>query len=179
MSDNEQIQTYVKSVMEDPSAQAVARVYADAFLNAAGAEAEGTLEEFSSFLDDVLPRNAQFANLLFEGVLNRDRTVELLDRVFAAQGSELFKSFMKTLARHGRLNLLPLILEESQVKYELQCGKQRVTVTSAIPLSTEMAARVQSQLDEALPFTPIINSKIDESLLGGLLIQVGDTVYDT
>ena len=45
-----------KSVMEDPSSVAVARTYADAFLQASGNDADAALEEFTSLRDDVLTR---------------------------------------------------------------------------------------------------------------------------
>ena len=59
MADPEKPQTRVTSVLDDPSAQAIANVYADSFLTAAeqtGVEGgmSGALEEFTSFMDDVL-----------------------------------------------------------------------------------------------------------------------------
>lgn len=179
MSDKQPVRTRVASVLEDPSAQAVARVYADAFLQAAGDKAVELLEEFTSLQDDVLSRNPQFAELLLGHRLGRDEKVQLIDRVIAGQASPLFTNFLRVLAKHDRLDLLPSILQEVHVKHEMAGGKRRVTVTSAVPLSDDARQRIQERLGAALSFEPILIPKVDPKVLGGLVIQVGDTVYDT
>ena len=50
---------------------------------------------------------------------------------------------------------------------------------AAKPLTTTARDKVASQLKQKFGFTPIIQEEIDESLLGGIVIQVGDTVYDS
>src|SRR5262245_15816702 len=103
--------TRVESVMEDPNAQAVARVYADAFVQAAKSSGlDGALEEFSSFLDDVVAKSPDFERLLYSGLLSRDEKLAIIERVVAPRGSEMFTNFLRVLARHDRLELLPTIL---------------------------------------------------------------------
>jgi F-type H+-transporting ATPase subunit delta len=46
-------------------------------------------------------------------------------------------------------------------------------------LSEAVLNQVRQQLTATLPFEPILKPEVDESLLGGLVIQIGDTVYDT
>jgi F-type H+-transporting ATPase subunit delta len=165
--------------MEDPGAQAVARVYADAFLQAAGDKAGELLEEFTSLQDDVLARNPAFASLLTSGLLVRDEKLQLIDRTIAPQASELFTNFLRVLARHDRLDLLPSILQEVHVKHERAGGQRRVVVTSAVPLSDDAQNKIRERLQATLSFDPIVIPKVDPKVLGGLVIQVGDTVYDT
>ncbi len=180
MTENNQAQSRVRSVMEDPSAQAIARVYAEAFLNAAGGEKAGdTLEEFASFVNDVLAKHPQFETLFTSNSINREEKVKMVGRVLGSQGTDIFRNFLCTLARHERLDLLPLILQESEIQFEKRCGKQRVSVFSPFPLSADAQARIQAELGKSLPFEPILETSVDPSLLGGLKIQVGDTVYDS
>ena len=179
MIDTANIQTRIRSVMEDPSAQAVARVYAEAFLEAAkSVGVEEALEEFASFIEDVVEPNPQFEQMLLSDFLGRDEKVDLIDRAVAPYGSELFVNFLRVLVRHDRMNLLPLILEESRKRHERETGRRRVQVTSATPLSEAAVSRIGQRLHERFAFEPIIDSQTDPSLLGGLVIQVGDTVYD-
>ena len=180
MADAEQLQTRVKSVLEDPSAHAIARVYANAFLDAAASvNVDESLEELASFLDDVLAAHPRFESLLLSGMVNRDQRVAIIDRVVAPHGSEFLTSFLRVLARHDRLELLPLILRESQSLHEARCGRKRVEVASAVPLSDEKLAAIAKQLSQAFSFEPIIETKTDPALLGGLVIRVDDTVYDS
>ena len=179
MSDRPKPQTRVPSVMEDPGAKAVARVNADAFLQAAGDRAGELLEEYTSLHDDVLATQPEFTRLLTGRSLSRDEKVRLIDRTVAPQASDLFANFLRVLARHDRLDLLPAILHEAHVRHERALGRRRVVVTSAVPLSDEALARIRERLDAALPFDPVLIPHVDPKVLGGLVIQVGDTVYDT
>ena len=180
MADPEKLPTRVSSVLQDPSAQAVARVYANAFLDAAASVAvEPALEEFASFLDDVLQVHPDFESLLCSGMLNRDETLLLIDRIVAPFGSDLFSNFLRVLARHDRLELLPLILSESQKQHETRTGKQRVQVTSAKPLTDAALQNIGERLQAVFPFEPIVESEVDSSLLGGIVIRIGSTVYDS
>ncbi len=179
MSDRPKLQTRVPSVLEDPSAQAVARVYADAFLKAAGEQGEELLEEFTSLYDDVLSRNPDFARLLVGRSLGRDEKIRLIDATVATQASDLFASFLRVLARHDRLELLPNILHESHVRRERALGRQRVIITSAVPLDETALEKIRQRLATVLSFEPVLIPIHDPKVLGGLVIQIGDTVYDT
>ncbi|QDT16720.1 ATP synthase F1 subunit delta [Alienimonas californiensis] len=172
------------SVMEDPSSTAIARTYADAFLRASGAPAseegvDGVLEEFTSFQDDVLTPNPEFERMLLGASTSTDEKLGLIERVVVPRASQTFANFLRVLARHGRLELLPQILGEAHVAREAELGKQRVIVTTARPLSAEDLAGVESALAAATSYTPVVIPEVDPAILGGMVIRVGDTVYDS
>lgn len=181
MSNAEKIQTRPSHVLEDPSAQAIARTYANAFLGAAGGGAKGyeALEELGSFIDDILVAYPEFGQVLTSGIVGRDEKLGAIERVLSGRGSELFTNFLRVLARHDRLDLLSLIRDEAQLQHEKNEGQKRVLVRTAKTLSSDARDKVASQLKEKFGFTPIIEEQIDESLLGGIVIQVDDTVYDS
>ncbi|MCA9077698.1 MAG: ATP synthase F1 subunit delta [Planctomycetaceae bacterium] len=167
-------------VLEDPSAKAVARVYALAYLDAAAsANVSDPLEELQSFHDDVLVPHPEFERLLTSQFTSRDDKQGIIDRVVKPRASEFFVRFLHVLAEHDRLDLLPAIYAEAQTEYETRSGQKRVTVKSAIALSESQVQSIADRLNAALPFEPIVETEVDESLLGGLVIQVGDTVYDS
>jgi F-type H+-transporting ATPase subunit delta len=181
MSDAEKIRSRPDHVLEDPSAQAIARTYATSFLNAAGAGSGSSeaMAEFGSFIDDVLLKNSEFEQVLTSGIVGRDEKLGLIDRVFKGRGSDRFTNFLRVLAKHDRLDLLPLIRQEAQLQHEKNEGKQRVVVRSAKALSSSARTDIGAGLKSKFGFEPIIEEQIDESLLGGIVIQVGDTVYDS
>jgi len=166
-------------VLEDPSAQAVARVYARAYLDAAQkAGVENPLEEITSFQDDVLNPNPEFARMLSSEVLGREDKVALLERTIQKIASPFFANFLKVLGSHDRLNLFPLILSLVWTEQERRSGRQRVTVKSAVPLNEQQLSSIKNRLQSALNSEPILIPSVDADLIGGLVIQVGDTVYD-
>ena len=173
------IKTRIESVMEDPQAGAIARVYADAFLNALPADRVGeALEEFRSFIDEVLGKNPDFERLLTSDTVSRDQKVALIDRVVAGRGSELFTNFLRVLARRDRLNVLPIILAQCDIEYEKRSGRKRVQVVTAQPLSDATLGKIRDRLASSMSFEPVIEPAVDPDLLGGLRLRIGDTVYD-
>jgi F-type H+-transporting ATPase subunit delta len=136
------------------------------------------LGEFQSFVDDVLARNPDFTQLLMSSRIGRDDKLTLIDRVVKGRGSELFTNFLRVLARKERLELLPLILKQAQVQFELRSGKKRVQVASAVPLSADVLKQIEARLISLFSFKPVLEPTVDPDLLGGLRIRVGDTVYD-
>lgn len=174
-----QVQTRIPSVMEDPGAQSVAKVYAVAYLDSAGASGgDAAVEELVSFVDDVLIPQTQFEQLLRGSALGRDNKNLLIDRVVGTRATPLFTNFLRVLAKHGRLDLLQGIRRQSEIELERRAGKRRVGVSSATELSAELLASIKSSLAASLGCDPILETRIDPSLIGGVVIRVGDTVYD-
>ena len=174
-----QVQTRIPTVMEDPSAQSVAKVYAVAYLDSAGGSGgDAAVEELVSFVDDVLTPQTQFDQLLRGSALGRDDKDRLIDRVVGTRATPLFTNFVRVLAKHGRLDLLQGIRRQSEIELERRAGKRRVGVSSATELSAESLASIKSSLAASLGCDPILETRIDPSLIGGVVIRVGDTVYD-
>lgn len=167
------------SVMEDPSAANVARVYADAYLNSAGpAGSAAALDEYRSFVDDVCRAVPDLERLLTSGSLSAEEHVGLIDRVIAPRATPLFANFLRVLARHRRLGLLRMILEIATREAERRAGKRRIQVRSAAPLTGEATKELEAKLAAAIAAEPILETTVDPSLLGGLIVRIGDTVYD-
>jgi F-type H+-transporting ATPase subunit delta len=177
---SEQLKTRADHVLEDPGARAVASLYAQSYLTAAKQNnVSDAPDELASFVDDVLTESPEFHNLLVSDSLSRDEKLGLIDRVVAPKSSEYFANFLKVLIRHGRIDL---IAEIRQVVVQIQeelAGKKRVQIRSAKPLSDKSRSEITNQLKSKLGFDPILQESVDESLIGGLIIQVGDTVYDS
>ncbi len=177
----EPLKTKIASVMEDPSAMQIARVYAKSFLGAAASTigVEAALEEGQSFVDDVLKRNPDFERLLVSPTINKLDKLKLIERVVTGRGSEFITSFLKVLARHDRLDLLPNILNAARIQNERATGRKRVSVKTAKPLSEESRKAISDKLRSAFAFEPILEAETDPSLIGGMVIRVDDTVYDS
>lgn len=174
-----QTQSRTPNVMEDPSAQSVAKVYAIAYLDSAGASGvDAAVSELSSFVDDVLLPNVQFEQLIRGSALGRDDKLQMIDRVVTGRATPLFANFLKVLAHHGRVDLLRSIRQQVEIEHERRAGKRRVSVSSAVELSSESVATIRSSLATSLGCDPILETRIDPSLIGGLVVRVGDTVYD-
>ena len=165
--------------MEDPGARSVAKVYAQAYVESAGAEGvSAALEELGSFVTDVLKAQPEFDRMLRTQELSLEAKLQLLERVVVPRSSPLFANFIRVVAHHDRLDLLPLIHDLAVREAERRLNRRRVQVTSAAELSSETLDSIRNSMASALLTQPIMETRIDPSLLGGLTIRVGDTVYD-
>ena len=177
---SEQLKTRPDHVLEDPGAQAVASLYARSYLSAAkGNGVSDADEELASFVDDLLAKNPDFRSILVSDAVSRDDKIGLVERSLAPHCSEFFANFLKVLVRHGRIGLVEQIREVVTEVQEEMAGQRRVQIRSAKPLSDSSRSQITEQLKSKLGFDPILRESIDESLIGGLVIQVGDTVYDS
>ena len=179
VNDQSNVKTHVPSVMEDPSATLIAKVYSKALLaSVPESDKDSVLGEFSEFLNIAITENPAFGKMLTSKSLNKDEQLGLIDRVLAPNASELLTNFLRVLAKHERLDLLEQIFTQITKLRDTETGKKAVLVRTAFELSDSTISSIKQRLEETLGFTPVINTSIDQSVIGGLVIQVDDTVYD-
>ena len=168
----------LQHVLEDPSARSIAMVYAVALLDAAkSAGVDQPLVEFRELLDAVQSQ-PEFESLLSSPMLNRDNKQGIVERALKPRCSEFLGNFLLVLAKHDRLDLLATILHEATQEQERRSGRQRVLVRSAVALSPEQLESIRVQLKSAMTTDPIVVPQVEPALLGGLIIQVQDTIFD-
>jgi F-type H+-transporting ATPase subunit delta len=163
----------------DVGAQRIARVYATALLNAAGPDrADEMLEDLQSFIRDVFPADLQLEDFLCGAAIGRDRKAAVLRTAFEGRASELFLNFMLVLNDQERLDLLRPILAAASDLNDQRKGRKRVLVRSAVPLADDQRERLKAEVRDSFHCEPVLQMKVDPDLLGGLVVQVGDWVFD-
>lgn len=155
-------------------------IYAQALIGAAesAGRTDDVLAELDAFVSEVLDRLRQFERVLASGMVSAEDKVGLLDRALKGQASPLFLNFLKVTARHGRLDALRSIQRHAHRIYSRLRGLVPVEVRTAVPLSDALAERIVQRLRKSLPGQPVLLRRTDPGMLGGLVIRVGDTVFD-
>jgi F-type H+-transporting ATPase subunit delta len=164
----------------DTGLQYLGTVYAKALLGAT--EKSGTTElvlsELQSVLDDVLARLPQFEAALSSPRIPMETKERMLDRAFGGKMSVQLINFLKVLSRRGRFNSLRNVyMAARRIVNELR-GRVEVRLTTAEPLDTATRDLVVNKLRAALGRDVELLAHVDPDLIGGLVIRVGDTVYD-
>ena len=164
----------------DVGAEHVGDVYAEALLGAADRDGltESVLADFDSLVEDVLDRFPEFDQILASALISHEEKVGILDRSLGAHVSPLLLDFLKVVSRHGRLDCLRAIHRRAHALHDRMRGRVRVRVTTATPLSSELAGRIAENLRSLLDGEPILEQVVDPELIGGVVVRVGDTVYD-
>jgi F-type H+-transporting ATPase subunit delta len=164
----------------DVGTQRVAKVYAEAILRAAPTrqESDELLEELDALVNDVLPADPRLEAFLGSGVISRHAKAAAIRSVFSSRASPLFVHALLVLNDHGRLDLLRPIAAACRELRDQQAGRMRVQVRSAVPLPDDQKERLLQELRETFQTEPLLETKIDQDLLGGMVVQVGDWLYD-
>ncbi len=90
----------------------------------------------------------------------------------------LVLSLAHLLLRRGRTDLGPQIAEAYQEMVDEAKGIAHALVTSAIPLSQEDVTTVVQRLSEITGREIAVGTEVDESILGGLVVRIGDRLID-
>lgn len=157
----------------------VTGAYAEALL--AIAEEQKKSDEFGEELGSLQGIFVQSRDLriLFESPkVPRAEKVALLDRVFGGKVSTPVLNLLKTLVERGRQTLFPEICVVFSEKLDEARGRTHVTITSASALSDELRDRIVAAIGQKTGRTVVSAERVDEDLLGGVKIRIGDTVID-
>lgn len=157
----------------------VARRYARALLDAAGAQAEtvlGQLEGVVTFLDG----QAELFAALSSPALARSQRMAVLDAVLAGSPglSPLVGNLMKLLTDRNRFAILPFVTRQFRDLVDVRVGRVRGKVTSATKLSDAQNEALKKTIEKLTQRTVLLESKVDPALIGGAVAQIGSFVFD-
>ena len=163
----------------DIGKQQVAAVYAKALVGAAekAGNADDVVEELDSLVREVFDKHPEFEATLGSARLSMGEKVGLVDRVLGSASEEL-KTFLKVLAQHNRLDCVRAARTEARRQLNELRNRVEVTVTTAEPLTDQQRDEVVSSLNEKLGSEVALTHRIDENIIGGMVVRVGDTVID-
>jgi F-type H+-transporting ATPase subunit delta len=164
----------------DDHLRRVAGVYADALLNVAEKrqQADTVQEELQTLIDDVFGHDPQLEAFFASRAIGRDRKGEVLQKAFDGRCSDTLADFLHVLNRHDRLDTLRAVAAAYKELNNQRAGRMRVQVRSAVPLADDQQERLRHELRETFQREPILEARVDPELLGGIVVKVGDWLYD-
>ena len=169
---------FIPETVRDAIAPELTRNYAEALLNASGDQANAVLEELEAIRSDVLQAHPRFAAILGSPSVSNDEKDRILTDTFEGKALPTVVNFLRVLNRHGRLGMLPSVTLQARATLDRRQNRKPVTVRSAVPLDEGQKAEVLARLASMTQATPVLTLEVDPSLIGGLVVQVGDDVYD-
>ncbi len=166
-----------KSVL-DSDEQEVGALYAEALLGSAGDRVDSIVSELESVVSECLDRHPSLEQALCSPRITEDQKEGMLERIFQGRIDTTLLNFLKVLCRRGRIGSLRAIQSTVTEMREVQLGRQRVQVTSAHPLTEDQRTSITAAFRSAYGKEAILLEKLDESLLGGIVLRIGDQVLD-
>jgi F-type H+-transporting ATPase subunit delta len=156
----------------------IARPYARAAF--AHAQAGGSLASWSKLLGAaaVGAEDPRVARLIGNPHVTGDELVDLLGGLSQQAAGEGGRNFLRALAENRRLALLPEIATQfEKLRAEVE-GVVDVEVVAAREIAPPQQKRLEAALAKRLGREVRMHTRIDESLIGGAIVHVGDLVID-
>jgi len=158
----------------------ISKRYARAFFEIAGEEKKleqyyNELHQFSSMMAENKDLGGFLANPIFEQDVKKNVLEKIIGKVTL---SPMTVKFLKLLVDKNRIDVLPDIDTCYRLMMDEALQKTRVTVKTAFPLSADMQQYIMSNLKKLTGREAEVTVEDDKSLLGGIVIGVGDTLYD-
>jgi F-type H+-transporting ATPase subunit delta len=164
----------------DVGAEHIADVYAKALLAATerAGQTAAIVDEFDAVMAEVIGGFPKLEAVLDSILVLPEEKATLLDKTLGGRVSPLLVNFLKVVARHGRLDCLRAIHCQTHAAYDKLRNRIPVRLTTAEPVSADMAAKIVNDLRGKLEGEPIVEQIVDPSLIGGAVLRVGDIIYD-
>ena len=104
--------------------------------------------------------------------------IELLEKAFGKKVSKDLMNFLKVTATKGRLNCLGAISSSATRLNDELAGRVAGTLTTAGEVSDDVVERVAKKISDQIGKTVRLEPIVNPDIIGGMVVRVGDTVYD-
>ena len=168
-----------ESVFDDESMH-VGPIYAKALLAAVGSSGnvDALMEQFHSLIHDVFDKQPVLEMALANPKLPSDEKIRVLDKAFGGKMDATLLTFLKVVSRRGRLSAIRGIYRAAAALRDEAIGRVRVLVTTSQPLDAVALSSLKEKLQNLFKKEVAITTKVDATILGGLIVRVGDMVFD-
>ncbi|MHC4295337.1 MAG: ATP synthase F1 subunit delta [Planctomycetota bacterium] len=158
---------------------AAADIYAQALLELANERdvVDDLFEEFLSLVE-YIESDDEFRGFMASFAVDDDDRREVLRRAFSGRISEMLLNLMLVLNDHNRAGIVKLVFERYKKLYDEQSNREDVEVTSAVPLTDDERAAIEAEVTGFTGKQSMLVEEVDPSILGGLIVQVGDRQFD-
>ena len=159
---------------------AVARIYARSAF--ALAEEQAATESLRTELEELvkqLDQQPALERFLSSPLVEIGERRQMLDRLFEGHMSKVLLDTLQVMNKKGRSELVRALAEAYRQEFEDRTGRVTASVRTAVALTEDLR---QQLLDATTRFTgreASLKESVDESLIGGMILLVGDRKIDT
>ena len=158
----------------------IARRYATALYDLA--DEQNLLDAVKADLDAVgalIDASADLRLLIQSPLFTRRDQARAIAAVLEHAGiAELVRRFVAVVAENRRLSALPAMIAAYSALLAERRGEVTAEVTSATPLSATQLAAIDTALGHAIGGKVAVDTRVDPSIIGGLIVKVGSRMID-
>jgi F-type H+-transporting ATPase subunit delta len=129
-------------------------------------------------IDDTCDQNRELQALLKSPVIKGDKKQAVMNAVFGAKLSPITAGFIKLIIQHRREDMLHEIADSFVKQYKAHKNIGVAEVITAAPLKADAKNKLMEVLRKQEGREMEIVEKVDPSLIGGLIVRIGDKQFD-
>ncbi len=130
-----------------------------------------------SLMANTITESEDLSEMLQSPIIGSTAKKSALLEVFKGS-NKLTVSLIDLLITNKRINILSEVASKYNQLFDELRGREVATVTTAIPMTSDLEAKVLSKVKELTSKAVELENIIDESILGGFILRVGDKQYN-
>ena len=157
----------------------VARNYAEALLTTARRHDQvERCGELIGAVAGVLAADPKLQGIFMSPRVPKASKKRLLERALKDVAPLPFIRFLQAIVQRGRQNILPEIAEEYEKLVDKHLSRVHAVVSTARPVDEPLGATIAQRLSQVFAQTVLPHFRTEPALLGGIIVRVGDRVFD-
>ncbi len=152
--------------------------YAKAILDlAVQNKATEALEKDMRSVTATIFDSKELQEMLASPVVQGSVKKQALNTIFKGSNA-ITEGLISMLVDNKRIGILNEVAQKYIILNEQLKGENLALVTTAVPLTPELEKKILAQIAQITGKNVSIESKVDESIIGGFVLRVGDQQYD-
>lgn len=136
------------------------------------------VEQDLATANETMAASADLRKFLTHPQMATSAKKEVIDSIFSGKLNEAVVNLFKLLIDRGRESSLPELFNEFVSLANDARGIADATVTTAIPLDEAELQRIAATFGAKVGKTLRVSSTVDPNIVGGVIIRIGDRLYD-
>lgn len=157
----------------------ISSAYADALFEIS--LEENILDEIlsqTSQLTEIFAQNKELLKLLNAPTVTKDEKLTLADNIFSGRINGHLLNFIKVMIQRKDTAELMASFADFEKLYNKHNNIEKAVATTAVPMNEEMQAKLVDKLQQLTGKKIVLTNKVDESCLGGVILQFSDMQYN-
>jgi len=162
-------------------AKLVSQTYGEALVELANEEgiASSMLEEIQS-VREIIKGNPDFVKLMLHPGIAKQEKLQVVDNVFKGKVSDQLTGLIRIIVENERFKDIDSVFQYYIDKVKESQGIGVVYVTTPLELDEKEKTNIVTRILETTDYKTLeMNYAIDKSLIGGMIIQIGDRYVDS
>ena len=157
----------------------VARRYARAlYEDADNKDAVKHVDEDIEMIQESMAESPELRRFFEDPMIPVNKKERVIENLFTKRVHDITLSFLTLITKKRRENLFPQMASAYSSLRNEQLGIVEATVRVALPLDKGDAKKIKSGIESMTGREVRLQTEVDPSILGGIIIRVGDMVYD-